>query len=92
MSPERKGRYSMGYKVEKFPMPSMCGASSGNRFLAKVTNEETGRHCKFAVTVSGTLGCELRSPTPGFPARDEMTEEEIHKEFEDMVAAISEAQ
>lgn len=74
-------------------MPSMCGASSGNRFLAKVTNEETGRHCKFAVTISGdTTGCELRSPTPGFPAKDEMTEEEIRKELMEMEFAISDAQ
>ena len=69
------------YNIEKFPFNDI-------RYAVKVTNTETGKHCKFMV--SGDT-VDPRSPTPGFPGKDEMTKEEVEAELADMVAAVKDA-
>ncbi len=90
----------MAYEIKKFPFRN-------NMVCMGVTNTETGKVCKFMVTIGvdlavGTAGLrsgvypvknhnvciDSRSPTPGFPAHDEMTKDEMLNEFEAMAKAI----
>ena len=59
------------YTIEKFPF-------SQTHYPVKVTNTDTGKHCKFMVTPDGI---DLRSPTPGFPGKNEMNDAEVKAEL-----------
>lgn len=86
------------YKVTVFPFrPKM--------FCVSVLNETTNKQCKFMVGVNtevsaigqmksvsvGTnrLSIDSRSPTPGFPPKNEMTADEVKAEFDAMCDAIA---
>lgn len=78
----------MSYKITMFPFPSFSGKSDPNRHLVTVENTD-GKICKFAVFVSPDgIEYSCRTPTPGFPAPNEMTEDEVKSEMADMQDAI----
>lgn len=70
------------YTLSKFPF------RAGMEFV-KVEEIASGKHCKFLVkTDANGYTLELRSPTPGFPGKDEMTTEEITPRLAEMQAVI----
>ena len=85
------------YKVTVFPFRA-------NMYAISVLNETTNKQCKFMVGVNtevsavgqmksvsvGTirLNIDSRSPTPGFPPKNEMTADEVKAEFHAMCDAI----
>ena len=86
---------SMAYEVTKFPF-------SPTKFAVKVVNPDTGKCAKFFVAPigqcstmelgacrqHGNLMIDLRSPTPGFPAKDEMTKAEVMADIEGLFSAV----
>ena len=70
------------YTIQKFPFRE-------GMYAAMVTNTDTGKHCKFMVTAATV---DPRSPTPGFPGKNEMDKDEVKAELSDMVKAIRAAE
>ena len=86
---------SMAYEVTKFPLRP-------TQLAVKVVNPDTGKCAKFFVAPIGqcsTMGfgacrqhgdmmIDLRSPTPGFPAKDEMSKAEVMADIDGLFSAV----
>jgi len=93
----------MAYEIKKLPYrPNLTCVAAINTETRKVCKFMVYTGADLAATSAGirsgmyqvrdtNVFIDSRSPTPGFPAPDEMTREEVNNEFEAMAKAICEA-
>lgn len=93
----------MAYEIKQFPFrPKMSCVAAINTETGKVCKFMVYTDADLSATSVGirsgmyqvrdtNVFIDSRSPTPGFPAPDEMTREEVNNEFEAMAKAICEA-
>lgn len=93
----------MAYEIKKLPFrPKMMCVAAINSETGKVCKFMVYTGADLSSTSVGirsgmyqvrdtNVFIDSRSPTPGFPAPDEMTREEVNNEFEAMAKAICEA-